>query len=131
MHLNSFESHNIHSPEENTSSLPPERLAQLQSLEGKAVQAAEKDDLSSALDYCNQAIALESTYASAYNNKAQILRMKKEPKEALEALNLAIRYGQGDKRTLRQVRVLLSVEHEGKGGKGGEGINCCAHIAFL
>ncbi|RKP14934.1 hypothetical protein BJ684DRAFT_7831, partial [Piptocephalis cylindrospora] len=94
-------------------------LKQLQDLEGKAIKAAENNDLDTALHHCDQAISLEPTYASAYNNKAQILRMSKKSKIALDSLNLAIQHAHGDKRILRQAYTQRAILRKEMGDQEG------------
>lgn len=54
----------------------PELLAQVRDLELQGVSAAESGDVSAALERFSEAIRLLPERASAYNNRAQALRLK-------------------------------------------------------
>ncbi|OBZ86794.1 Tetratricopeptide repeat protein 36 [Choanephora cucurbitarum] len=81
-----------------------ETLAKLESMEKEAVVLVEKDqDTEKALSILNQCIDMEKNYASAYNNRAQIYRMKNKLDEALQDLNFVIEdAGEGQPKILRQ-----------------------------
>ncbi|CAO3644910.1 unnamed protein product [Cunninghamella blakesleeana] len=82
--------------------IEPEKLEKLQKLEKEAIELAEKEDLDGALKVLNQCIDLEPEYASAYNNRAQIHRMKNDTDKAMEDLGNVIKYGEGQPKVLRQ-----------------------------
>lgn len=67
------------------STLSPDLLSSLRTLESAAITAAHLKDYTLALTEINKAIELEPSYASAYNNRAQILQLK----AAAEAANSA------------------------------------------
>ncbi|KAI8620460.1 hypothetical protein BC830DRAFT_1099305 [Chytriomyces sp. MP71] len=78
-------------------------LSQLKGLETDAVEAVEgANDLEKALQILANAMLLCPTYGSAYNNRAQVLRMQGNNEEALKDLDLAIEYGAGDAALLKQ-----------------------------
>lgn len=47
-------------------------IKEVQELEVKAIQAADREELDEALQLLNLAVAKAPTYASAYNNRAQV-----------------------------------------------------------
>ncbi len=61
-------------------------------LEKQGVHAAEGGDIISALDFFNQAIQLRPTRPSAYNNRAQALRLKGDTQGSLVFPVLLARY---------------------------------------
>ncbi|XP_026153790.1 tetratricopeptide repeat protein 36 [Mastacembelus armatus] len=67
-----------------------ELLKQVKELEMRGVSAAEAGDLQTALQLFSQAIQILPQRASAYNNRAQALRLKGNTAGALEDLNQAI-----------------------------------------
>ncbi|CAO3587902.1 unnamed protein product [Absidia cylindrospora] len=71
-------------------------------MEREAVTLAEQEDTDGALAILDQCIELEKDYASAYNNRAQIYRMRDEKEKALEDLGHVIRLGEGQPKVLRQ-----------------------------
>ncbi|KAI8093468.1 uncharacterized protein BX664DRAFT_329782 [Halteromyces radiatus] len=94
--------------------IEPELLNKLKSMERQAVDLAEKDDLEGALEILNQCLALEKDYASAYNNRAQIYRLRKDDDKALEDLSKVIELGQGQPKVLRQAytqRAIIKRQH--------------------
>ncbi|CAO3684497.1 unnamed protein product [Rhizopus stolonifer] len=84
--------------------IAPETLIKLEQLETESVNTVEKNnDLEKALTMINQCIQMEPTYASAYNNRAQIYRLDQKLDKALEDLNLVIQdLGEGQPKVLRQ-----------------------------
>jgi tetratricopeptide (TPR) repeat protein len=72
-------------------------LADLKQLEADAVQLVEKNLMDQALDKLNLAIMMCDRYASAYNNRAQVLRIMKRTSEALNDLNTAIQWSPNTK----------------------------------
>ncbi|KAE8592370.1 hypothetical protein XENTR_v10018741 [Xenopus tropicalis] len=65
-------------------------LQQAQDLERDGVKAAESEDMATAILKFSEAIALLPERASAYNNRAQALRLQGDVKGALEDLNQAV-----------------------------------------
>ncbi|KAI8334571.1 hypothetical protein BC941DRAFT_431579 [Chlamydoabsidia padenii] len=83
-------------------SIDPDLLVKLKAMEQQAVDLAEKNDTEGALVILNQCIELEKEYASAYNNRAQIYRLRNENGKALEDLGQVILLGEGQPKVLRQ-----------------------------
>ncbi|XP_050766788.1 tetratricopeptide repeat protein 36 [Gymnogyps californianus] len=73
----------------------PELLEQVRDLELQGVSAAESGDLSTALERFSEAIRLLPERASAYNNRAQALRLRGDVAGALRDLDAAIRLSRG------------------------------------
>ncbi|KAJ3258359.1 hypothetical protein HK103_003647 [Boothiomyces macroporosus] len=71
--------------------------------EFEAVDAAQKEDYPKALELLDSAISMHSTYASAFNNRAQVYRILGEEDKALQDIEVAIKYG--GPATLKQVRL--------------------------
>ncbi|KAI9305577.1 hypothetical protein BJ944DRAFT_200797 [Cunninghamella echinulata] len=82
--------------------IEPEKLEKLKSMEKEAIDLAEKNELDSALKILNECIELENEYASAYNNRAQIYRLKNDTDKAMEDLSQVIKLGEGQPKVLRQ-----------------------------
>ena len=72
----------------------PEAVVKCKALEKDAVAAAEAGDLDAALAKIDEAIALVPTRSSLYNNRAQVLRLKGEPKDALPDLDKSVSMGE-------------------------------------
>ena len=73
--------------------LSPDLLAELQTLEKKAVDQADKDkNWEGALETLNEVILKCPTYASGYNNRAQVNRLLKRHKDAELDLGRAIEF---------------------------------------
>ncbi|XP_021232005.1 tetratricopeptide repeat protein 36 [Numida meleagris] len=81
--------------QEEEEAFPPELLEQVRDLELQGVSAAESGDVSAALERFSEAIRLLPERASAYNNRAQALRLKGDVAGALRDLDTAIRLGRG------------------------------------
>ncbi|KAJ3409008.1 Tetratricopeptide repeat protein 36 [Chytridiales sp. JEL 0842] len=80
-----------------------ETLQTLKTLELEAVKLVEKsNDLEGAIKKFTECVTLFPTYASAYNNRAQALRMKGDKVGALEDLDRAVKFGVGETATLKQ-----------------------------
>lgn len=77
--------------------LDDKTLADLTQWEKDAVQLAEKNLFDQALEKLNLAIERCDRYASAYNNRAQVLRILKRTSEALNDLNAAIKWSPNTK----------------------------------
>ncbi|XP_066495871.1 tetratricopeptide repeat protein 36 [Tiliqua scincoides] len=73
----------------------PELLRQATALETEGVAAAETGDLDGALKKFDQAVQLLPERASAYNNRAQALRLKGDVASALKDLEAALMLSQG------------------------------------
>lgn len=72
------------------SSFDTELLKQVKELEMRGVSAAEAGDLGAALHMFSQAIQLLPVRASAYNNRAQALRLQGDTAGALKDLDRAV-----------------------------------------
>ncbi|XP_062995134.1 tetratricopeptide repeat protein 36 [Elgaria multicarinata webbii] len=83
------------SREEQGGAFAPELLEQARQLEIQGVAAAEAGDLPGALESFGRAIQLLPGRASAYNNRAQALRLQGEVAGALEDLEVVLRLSQG------------------------------------
>ncbi|XP_053308460.1 tetratricopeptide repeat protein 36 [Spea bombifrons] len=81
--------------EDSDRKFPPELLEQVQILEKQGVEAAESGDAETALQRFNEAISLLPERASAYNNRAQTLRLKGDIIGALRDLNIAVELSEG------------------------------------
>ncbi|KAI8995733.1 hypothetical protein BC832DRAFT_568658 [Gaertneriomyces semiglobifer] len=88
----------------NVPEIPFTTLSQLRLLESTAVRQASSNpsDLPAAYTTLTEAITLCPHYASAYNNRAQVLRLQGKLPEAQQDLETAIQYGQGDAKVLKQ-----------------------------
>ncbi|XP_074783588.1 tetratricopeptide repeat protein 36 isoform X2 [Athene noctua] len=73
----------------------PELLEQARDLELQGVSAAESGDVSAALERFGEAIRLLPQRASAYNNRAQALRLRGDLPGALRDLDASIRLSRG------------------------------------
>ncbi|KAJ2347335.1 hypothetical protein GGH92_003239 [Coemansia sp. RSA 2673] len=106
------------------------RLVELQSLERRAILAAERDgDIKGAISQLTQIIQDCPSYASAYNNRAQALRLDgADLSEVLADLDSAIRYAQDDK-TLGQAFTQKGIVLKAMEGDQDEVFNCFAHGA--
>ncbi|XP_056139924.1 tetratricopeptide repeat protein 36 [Lampris incognitus] len=82
-----------------------ELLKQARELEIRGVSAAEAGDLQTALQQFSQAIQILPVRASAYNNRAQALRLQGDTAGALEDLGLAISLSGGSGRAACQAFV--------------------------
>ncbi|KAF9953375.1 Tetratricopeptide repeat protein 36, partial [Modicella reniformis] len=82
--------------------IEPELLKTLKDLETQGVQLAEQDNIDGAIQKFTEAIERCPTYASAYNNRAQAYRIQNKTEEALQDLNKAIEYGNGQPAILKQ-----------------------------
>ncbi|NXV53622.1 TTC36 protein, partial [Uria aalge] len=89
----------------------PELLAQVRELELQGVSAAESGDVSAALERFGEAIRLLPERASAYNNRAQALRLRGDVAGALRDLDTAIRLSRGCGRAACQSFVQRGLIH--------------------
>ncbi|XP_052552980.1 tetratricopeptide repeat protein 36 [Tympanuchus pallidicinctus] len=93
----------------------PELLEQVRELELQGVSAAESGDVSAALERFSEAIRLLPQRASAYNNRAQALRLKGDVAGALRDLDAAVRLGRGCGRAACQSLVQRGLIHRLQG----------------
>lgn len=96
-----------------TDDIPDSVLIQLQQLEHEAVAAAESEDLDAALQILTKAVELCPKYGSAYNNRAQVQRLKGNTQAALADIELAIQYGGTS--TLKQAYTQRAILHKAAG----------------
>ncbi|KAM6334476.1 tetratricopeptide repeat protein 36 [Alca torda] len=89
----------------------PELLEQVRDLELQGVSAAESGDVSAALERFGEAIRLLPERASAYNNRAQALRLRGDVAGALRDLDTAIRLSRGCGRAACQSFVQRGLIH--------------------
>ncbi|KAM4566535.1 tetratricopeptide repeat protein 36 [Odontesthes bonariensis] len=82
-----------------------ELLSQVKELEMRGVSAAEAGDLQAALQLFSQAIQILPQRASAYNNRAQALRLQGDTAGALQDLDRAIALSGSTGRTVCQALV--------------------------
>ncbi|KAG7217641.1 hypothetical protein INR49_021329 [Caranx melampygus] len=82
-----------------------ELLKQVKELEMRGVSAAEAGDLQAALQLFSQAIQILPQRASAYNNRAQALRLQGDTAGALKDLDQAVSLSRGCGRTACQALV--------------------------
>ncbi|KAJ2874709.1 hypothetical protein H4R27_006470 [Coemansia aciculifera] len=106
------------------------QLVELQGLERRAILAAERDgDIKGAISQLTQIIHDCPAYASAYNNRAQALRLDgADPSAVLADLDSAIRYAQDDK-TLGQAFTQKGIVIKAMEGDQDEVFNCFAQGA--
>ncbi|XP_054458492.1 tetratricopeptide repeat protein 36 isoform X1 [Anoplopoma fimbria] len=88
-----------------------ELLRQVKELEIRGVSAAEAGDLQAALQLFSQAIQILPQRASAYNNRAQALRLQGNAAGALGDLDRAISLSGGARRTACQALVQRGLLH--------------------
>ncbi|ORZ33400.1 hypothetical protein BCR44DRAFT_41122 [Catenaria anguillulae PL171] len=89
--------------------LSPSQADQLRTLETQAIQLAEQNQLDSALDHLNQALAICPHAASLYNNRAQVYRLRGKTDLALLDLDKAIELGQGEAWVLKNAHTQRGV----------------------
>ncbi|XP_077422767.1 tetratricopeptide repeat protein 36 [Vanacampus margaritifer] len=90
---------------DNDSPFNVDSLRQVKDLETRGVSAAEAGDLEAALQLFGQAIRILPRRASAYNNRAQTLRLQGNTPGALEDLDRAVSLSGGQGRTACQALV--------------------------
>ncbi|XP_068274559.1 tetratricopeptide repeat protein 36 isoform X2 [Nyctibius grandis] len=88
-----------------------ELLEQVRDLELQGVSAAESGDVSTALERFGEAVRLLPERASAYNNRAQALRLRGDVAGALRDLDAAIRLSRGRGRAACQSFVQRGLIH--------------------
>ncbi|XP_028275423.1 tetratricopeptide repeat protein 36 [Parambassis ranga] len=88
-----------------------ELLKQVKELEMRGVSAAEAGDLQAALQLFSQAVRVLPQRASAYNNRAQALRLQGDTAGALQDLDQAITLSGGTGRTACQALVQRGLLH--------------------
>ncbi|NWX21197.1 TTC36 protein, partial [Aegotheles bennettii] len=108
----------------------PELLEQVRDLELQGVSAAESGDLSTALERFGEAIRLLPERASAYNNRAQALRLRGDVAGALQDLDTAIRLSRGHGHAACQSLVQRGLIHRLQ-GRDAEARQDLEHAARL
>ncbi|KAF9999231.1 Tetratricopeptide repeat protein 36 [Entomortierella chlamydospora] len=99
--------------------IDPEILKKLQALEAEGVLLAEKDNVDGAIAKFTEAIELCPTYASSYNNRAQAYRIQDNITGALQDLDKAIEYGNGQTAILKQAYTQRGIIKKLQGDKDG------------
>jgi tetratricopeptide (TPR) repeat protein len=99
-------------------------LIKLKQLEVEAILASQTN-IEKGLELISKAIELHPKYASAYNNRAQLFRLKNQYQNALEDLDRAVEYG--DFQVLKQaythraiVKQKLGLAHQQDFEKGAQ-----------
>uniref|UniRef100_A0AAQ4QLJ9 Tetratricopeptide repeat protein 36 n=1 Tax=Gasterosteus aculeatus aculeatus TaxID=481459 RepID=A0AAQ4QLJ9_GASAC len=98
-----------------------ELLRQVKGLEMRGVSAAEAGDLQAALQLFSEAIQIVPLRASAYNNRAQALRLQGNTAEALADLDRAVSLSGGAGRTACQALVQRGLLRR-LAGRGSESV---------
>ncbi|XP_065594398.1 tetratricopeptide repeat protein 36 isoform X2 [Cyrtonyx montezumae] len=88
--------------QEEAEAFAPELLERARDLELQGVSAAESGDVSAAVRRFTEAIRLLPERASAYNNRAQALRLRGDVEGALRDLDTAVLLSRGCGRAARQ-----------------------------
>ncbi|XP_076451651.1 tetratricopeptide repeat protein 36-like [Babylonia areolata] len=73
-----------------------DKVKEAKALEVQGVNAAEQGDIDMAINSFSEAIQVAPHWPSAYNNRAQALRLKGDAKGALEDLNMAVVLSKGE-----------------------------------
>nr|KAJ3417793.1 Tetratricopeptide repeat protein 36 [Polyrhizophydium stewartii] len=96
-------------------------LMQLKQLESDAVALAEQNDLAKALETLTRAVELCPTYASAYNNRAQVQRLLGNEAAAYDDLCKAIEHGSTtqSQQTLKQAYTQRAILRRKRGDEAG------------
>ncbi|XP_046579968.1 tetratricopeptide repeat protein 36 homolog [Haliotis rubra] len=92
-----------------------EEVKQVKVLELQAVKAAEAGDLPTALDLLNEAVTRAPDWASTYNNRAQVLRLRGDIQGALEDLNKAVELSRGEGKVSCQAYTQMGLIHRLEG----------------
>ncbi|GAB5590618.1 hypothetical protein Unana1_05518 [Umbelopsis nana] len=99
--------------------IPEDILPQVQELENEGVKLAEEEKLDEALDKLSQGITICDYYASIYNNRAQVYRLKNDLDSALADLNQSMKYGVGQPKVLRQAYTQRAIIRKQQGDLAG------------
>lgn len=99
--------------------MPKDLLESLTKLEVQGVEMAEKGDLDGALALFNSVLETEPTFASVYNNRAQLHRLRSDPKSALSDVENAINFARGDRLILRQAYTQRAILRKEAGDEVG------------
>ncbi|KAK7094049.1 tetratricopeptide repeat protein 36-like [Littorina saxatilis] len=105
-------------------------VVEAKELEVEGVKAAESGDMDRALDYFSQAITVAPHWPSAYNNRAQCLRLKGDTKGAMEDLNMAVVLSKGEGRSACQAFTQRGLIRRLEGDEQGalEDFKAAAHL---
>ncbi|KAI9286582.1 hypothetical protein BC943DRAFT_351387 [Umbelopsis sp. AD052] len=99
--------------------IPTDILSQVQELETQGVKLAEEEKLDEALEKLTQAIAICDYYASVYNNRAQVYRLKNDLESAVTDLEQAMKHGVGQPKVLRQAYTQRAIIRKQQGNLEG------------
>lgn len=100
-----------------TKPIDPLELQTLKQLELEAMKLTESGNHEQALGVIEQAILINDEYGSAYNNRAQIHRIRGDIEKAIEDLELAIKHG--DRNTLKQAYTQRGIIRKERGDTQG------------
>ncbi|KAJ1650599.1 hypothetical protein IWQ61_008641 [Dispira simplex] len=103
----------------NLSPLPTDLITALKGKEVDGVRLAEQDDLEGAHQVFTKIIHTCETYASAYNNRAQVYRLQGHLDLAFADLAQAIRYSRGDSTVLKQAYSQRGIIRKAQGDSEG------------
>ncbi|KAM4650425.1 forkhead box protein N5-like [Discoglossus pictus] len=100
---------------------PPALLKQARDLEGSGVEAAETGNLEEAVKRFTEAIQILPERASAYNNRAQALRLRGDVTGALQDLDRAVELSEGKgvagRQALVQRGLILRLQRDDEGAR--------------
>ncbi|KAJ1973606.1 hypothetical protein H4R35_004030 [Dimargaris xerosporica] len=99
--------------------IPAEQLASIKAQETQGVRLAEQDDFEAALTIFTAIIQGCPIYSSVYNNRAQVYRLQHEFALALQDLDKAIVYANGDANVLRQAYTQRGIIKKTQGDNDG------------
>ena len=102
----------------------------IRQLEVDAVKAAEAGDLLRSLEILNGVVNDEPNYASAYNNRAQVLRLQGDTRGAFADLDQAIHLSRGHGRAASQAYTQRGLLHrlDGDDEKAISDFKCAARL---
>ncbi|KAJ1978420.1 hypothetical protein H4R34_003210 [Dimargaris verticillata] len=102
-----------------TPAIPKAQLSEIKAQEAKGVRLAEQDDLEAALTIFTTIVQGCPVYSSVYNNRAQVYRLQREFTLALQDLDKAIEYANGDASVLRQAYTQRGIIKKAQGDSDG------------
>ncbi|KAK7501789.1 hypothetical protein BaRGS_00006875 [Batillaria attramentaria] len=117
-------------PVDNEDASTDETVIKAKALEVEGVKAAEAGDLDMALDCFSRAVAVAPHWPSAYNNRAQALRLKGDTKGAMEDLNMAVVLSKGEGKAACQAFTQRGLIRRLEGNDNGarEDFQAAAHL---
>ncbi|KAJ1906462.1 hypothetical protein IWQ60_012077 [Tieghemiomyces parasiticus] len=104
---------------EKLSPLPEEKRQDLREREREGIKLAEADKLTEAAAIFTALLAEEETYASAYNNRAQVHRLQDQYELALADLANALKYSRQDPEVLKQAYTQRAIIRKAQGDADG------------